>query len=55
MDEYNSYAEKLTQRDATEPLRRAAEALEASTSGDSYVVAAQLRQLLADLSAALER
>jgi uncharacterized membrane protein YgaE (UPF0421/DUF939 family) len=45
----------LTRRNAAEPLHRATEALAEPTSGDAYVVAAQLRQLLADLSAALER
>jgi uncharacterized membrane protein YgaE (UPF0421/DUF939 family) len=45
----------LMRRDAEEPLRRAADALDAPMSGDAYVVAAQLRQLLADLSVAVER
>jgi uncharacterized membrane protein YgaE (UPF0421/DUF939 family) len=45
----------LSQREAGEPLARAAAALAEPTGGDAHVVAAQLRQLLADLSVAVER
>jgi hypothetical protein len=45
----------LTRRDAAEPLSRAAYALDTPTTGDAHVIAAQLRQLLADLSVAIER
>jgi uncharacterized membrane protein YgaE (UPF0421/DUF939 family) len=45
----------LTRRDAGAPLARAAAALDEPASGDAIVVAAQLRQLLADLAAAVAR
>lgn len=44
----------LSQHDAGEPLTRAATALAEPASGDAHVVQAQLRQLLADLRAAVE-
>jgi uncharacterized membrane protein YgaE (UPF0421/DUF939 family) len=45
----------LSRHDAAEPLRRAEAALADPASGDAYLVAAQLRQLLADLLVAVER
>jgi uncharacterized membrane protein YgaE (UPF0421/DUF939 family) len=45
----------LSRRDAGERLAHAAAALAEPASGDAHVVQAQLRQLLADLRAAVER
>jgi uncharacterized membrane protein YgaE (UPF0421/DUF939 family) len=44
----------LTGGDATGPLERAAEALAGSFAGEAWIIATQLRQLLADIRAAIE-